>query len=315
MLASTRPAPLRIGKVPWHTAHDYELAKMPVEFLVAADTHRVWASRYRPVPANVRFVTSDQLASADLQILHVDQWTLHEIDKLTLLKRGLRRPGPKVVINHGCNLADGCSSEEMSELLGDLLVVCNSTTAQQRWGLRNSVYVRHGMSPEEWPQTNYGRQNIVVTQPSSRIHWAYRNSEAIHRFEQRTGIRIDWIGRDHNFDSFARYRDFLSRSSIYFNPSYASPNPRARTEAMLCGLVPVTTDAHGESEYIVDGENGYCSNDMEELYGRLLELRKDPRKCIRLGLAARRTAQERFHIAGFLAQWREIVQRVLGRSY
>jgi hypothetical protein len=286
-----------------------------VDFLVAGDTHRSWDTAQRPIPANVRFVSSGTLAEADLLILHVDQWTLHQLDKLALFRRGLAIDLPKVIINHGCNMVDGCSSEAMQKLLGNEFVVCNSSTAHRLWGFSNSVYVRHGMSPDEWPQTNYGRQNIVVTQPASGIHQAYRNNAAVLNFEATSGLAIDWVGRDHRFKTFEQYRGFLSRSSIYFNPSFASPNPRARTEAMLCGLVPVTTDMHGESEYIVNGENGYCSNDLDELFERLVELQRDPKLCKRLGRAARETAQRVFDVALFVERWQRIVQRVLGRSF
>ena len=261
---------IRIGKVPWHTGHDYELSKMPVEFLVAGDTHRRWALTQRPVPPNVHFVNSDAVLAADMLILHVDQWIFQEIDKLTLFRKFLHAKVPKVIINHGCNMVDGCSKEEMADLLGDNFVICNSSTAHRLWGLKNSVYIHHGMSPEEWPQTNYGRQNIIVTQPASKIHSAYRNNDAIMAFESISGIKVDWVGRDMKFDTFDKYRAFLAKSSVYFNPSFASPNPRARTEAMLCGLVPVTTNAHDESRYIINGENGFVSNNLEELFENLV---------------------------------------------
>jgi hypothetical protein len=305
----------RIGKVPWHTGHDYELTKFPVEFLIVSDTHRRWALSQRPVPENVTFVTSEELAQADLLILHVDQWIFQEIDKLRVFRRYLEVNVPKIIINHGSNMVDGCSSEDMRALVNGHKVVCNSVTALSLWQIPNSIYVRHGMSPEEWPQTNYGRQNIVITQPFSKIHTAYRNSEAIVSFEARTGIKLDWVGRDHRFDTFDKYRAFLSKSSIYFNPSFASPNPRARTEAMLCGLVPVTTDSHGESEYIENGVNGYCSNNIDELFECLIDLSNNPRKCMKMGMAARRTAQRVFHISNFISQWRSAIAQVLGRSF
>jgi hypothetical protein len=306
---------IRIGKIPWHTGHDYELTKMPVDFLVAGDTHRRWASSQRPVPANVAFVTTDALEEADLIITHVDQWILQEIDKLSIFKRCLEFDVPKVIINHGCNMVDGCTSEEMRALVGDNFVICNSSTAHKAWGIPNSTYIHHGMSPEEWPQSNYGRQNIIVTQPFSKIHSVYRNNDAIVAFEALTGIKVDWVGRDYKFDTFEKYRAFLSKSSVYFNPSFASPNPRARTEAMLCGLVPVTTNAHGESEYIENGVNGYVSNDLDELFQHLVRLKNNHDECIRLGMAARRTAQQRFNTQRFVGQWRDVLEKIIGRTF
>lgn len=306
---------LRIGKVPWHTGHDYELTKLPVDFLMVGDCHRQWATSQRPLPGNVEFVASDVLKSADLLIVHVDQWILQELDKLKLFQRYLAYDVPKVVLNHGCNMVDGCSSEAMRALVGDHFVICNSSTAHAGWALPNSTYIHHGMSPEEWPQTHYGRQNIVVTQPYSGIHQSYRNNDAIIGFERATNVKIDWVGRDYKFDSFDKYRAFLSKSSIYFNPSFASPNPRARTEAMLCGLVPVTTDSHGESRYIVNGVNGFCSNDMEELYEQLIHLKQNPLDCMRMGMEARRMAQREFNITRFSTQWRDVIEQQLGRTF
>jgi hypothetical protein len=310
-----RKSGIRIGKIPWHTGHDYELSKMPVEFLVAGDSHRKWALSQRPVPRNVRFVTSETVTEADMLILHVDQWIFQEIDKLTLFRRFLDADRPKVIINHGCNMVDGCSKEDMQALLGEHLVICNSSTAHTLWELPNSVYIHHGMSAEEWPQSNYGRQNIVVTQPFSRIHAEYRNNDAIIAFEGLTGIKVDWVGRDMKFDTFDKYRAFLSKSSIYFNPSFASPNPRARSEAMLCGLVPVTTNAQGESRYIENGVNGFCSNNLDELFEALVMLKKDPALVMKMGRAARETAQREFGIARFVEEWRGVVKKTIGRDF
>ncbi len=306
---------LRIGKIPWHTGHDYELTKMPVDFLLAGDKHRRWATSQRPVPDNVTFVTSDALAECDLLITHVDQWIFQEIDKLSVFKRSLEYDVPTVIINHGCNMVDGCTSEEMRQLVKGHFVICNSSTAHAGWGIEGSIYIHHGMSPEEWPQTNYGRQNIICTQTFSKIHSLYRNNDAIVAFEALTGIKVDWVGRDYKFDTFDKYRAFLSRSSIYFSPSFASPNPRARTEAMLCGLVPVTTNAHGESEYIENGVNGYCSNDLDELFQHLVRLKNDHDECVRLGTAARETAHKLFNSKRFVGEWRGVLEKMIGRTF
>lgn len=304
----------RVAKIPWHTGHDYELAKTGVDFLLVSDTHRQWATHQRPIPTNVTPIALANIQSADLLILHVDQWTCQELDKLTIFKRMFEIDLPKVVLNHGCNMVDGCSSAAMRDLVGDTLVVCNSSTAHALWDIPNSRYILHGMSPDEWPKSNYGRQNIVVTQSSSRLHETYRNNSAINDFEDATGIRIDWIGRNFAFDSFAKYKSFLSRSSIYFNPSYASPNPRSRTEAMLCGLVPVTTDSHGERDFIQNGVNGFCSNDMKELHEYLAYLHRSPDVVRTMGNAARETAQRHFHIDRFVGEWEGLIGSLLNRD-
>lgn len=303
---------LNILKYPWHIAHDYELFKIGHTFKLYLGTHRQWAYHYRPLPAHIQPVYDLEDSGCELMILHVDQWTWHEVDKRRLfekMKRGFS--GKKIIINHGCNVVDGCTNDQMMELVEDYPVVCNSSLAYEKWAIPNSRYIHHGMSPEEWPESNYGNNNIVVTQPPGNMHAAFRNNEAAIKFEEMSGIKIDWVGRDRKFSSFAQYRSFLANSSVIFSPSYASPNPRARSEAMLCGLVLVSTNMHGESEYIENEKNGYVSNNMKELYEYLLHLHNSPEDVRRMGRASRQTAQENFNIKRFSDEWDEVLNATM----
>jgi hypothetical protein len=305
-------ASVRIVKYPWHTGHDYELSKIGAEVYFYVGTHRRWSSNQRPLPANVRLTTDIASVEADVMMLHLDQWSWDELDKRQLFLYHRDTFDRKiVVINHGCNLVDGCSSERMRQMVGNLPVVCNSGTARSLWGMENSAYLRHGMSPSEWPASNYGRINIVVTQPFSSIHSECRNGDAVLRFESRTSIGVDWVGRNRRFDNYFKYKAFLASSLIFFNPSYASANPRARTEAMLCGLAVVTTNMHGESDYIVNGENGFASNDMEELFEWLVWLHRNPKEARRIGVNGRRTAQDVFSIDRFVRRWDIVLDHVI----
>jgi hypothetical protein len=76
-----------IVKYPWHIAHDYELFKLPHNFLMLNGTHREWANAYRPFPDNVDFIYTVNETESDLMILHVDQWIFGELDKLLLFKK------------------------------------------------------------------------------------------------------------------------------------------------------------------------------------------------------------------------------------
>ncbi|AKF09668.1 glycosyltransferase [Sandaracinus amylolyticus] len=254
---------------------------------------------------------SHDAIESDVMILHVDQWTYHEPAKrfLFLRMRDAYR-GPKIVINHGCNMVDGCSSAQMRELIGDCHMVANSKTAHELWAVPSSTYIHHGMSAEEWPATDYANHNVLHVQPFSQQHGKCRNVAAIPRAEER--VPVTWVGRDVKFASFTKYRQFLRSSSIFFHPSYASANPRARTEAMLTGLAIVTTDSHGESEYIRNGVNGFCSNDMDELLDHLEYLYRHPREVRRIGRAGRATAQELFGINGYIDRWNALLARVVG---
>lgn len=304
-----------ILKYPWHTGHDYELCRIPCQMVMLGSTHRRWSTGQRPLPDHVQVEYEFANARADVMILHVDQWTWHEIDKRFLFEHYRDNfHGPKIIINHGCNLVDGCSNDEMKRLVQDNFMVCNSPTAQELWEVERSRFIRHGMMPSEWPQTNYGRNNIIAIQPMGSIHAECRNGAAIEGFENESGTKVDWIGRDFFFESFNKYRTFVGSSSIFFNPSYASANPRARTEAMLSGLAVVTTRSHGEGDYIVNEVNGFASNDMRELYEYLQYLHHNPAVTQSIGRAGRRTAQDIFHSDRFVQSWVDLLNETLGGS-
>jgi hypothetical protein len=300
-----------ILKYPWHIAHDYEIFKLPHNFQMLNGTHREWANAYRPFPGNVDFVYDVNQLESDLMILHVDQWLFREPDKLLLFKKfNNAYQGKKIIINHGCNLVDGADSRQMQDLLGDNFVVCNSSTANEMWGLSNSRYIHHGLSPDEWTPSNYGNNNIIVIQPPGKMHEAFRNNKAVENYESKYNKRVNWVGRDKKFNCFGQYRSFLSTSSIAFFPSYASPNPRARTECMYSGLVLITTNSQGEDRYIENGVNGYASNNMNELYEYMEFMHQNPEEVRRVGMNARKTAEKFFHIDRFLQEWELLISDV-----
>ncbi|MFT5465066.1 MAG: glycosyltransferase involved in cell wall biosynthesis [Verrucomicrobiales bacterium] len=301
----------RIVKYPWHIGHDYELFKLPFEWSLITDTSRSWASKHRPLPEHVSMIPSQAADEHDLMILHVDQWILDEVEKLCLFEYWCDRfPGPKIVLNHGNPMVDGCTPAEMQQLLGDLPVVCNSPASDQLWELANSRVILHGFSPNEWPETSYERSDAIVVQAYQGRHVEFRNNAGVEEAEA-ADVEINWVGRDCKFSRFEDYRAFLAKNSIFFNPSYASPNPRTRAEAMLCGLATVSTNCNGESGYIENGVNGFCSNDMSELIGWLKELQADPDLAQRIGRAGRETAQDVFHIDKFRTEWVALVDEVL----
>src|SRR5262245_26446554 len=102
---------LTVGLCPSNTPYDYELAKLPHDIVLLGNTHQTWNAAQRPFPTKLRVsYTLDH--DFDVLILGIDQWSFHEIDRRMLfLKLQDRFPGPKIIVNHGCNLVDGCSSD------------------------------------------------------------------------------------------------------------------------------------------------------------------------------------------------------------
>lgn len=301
---------LRVAISPFETAYEYELAKLPHDIILLGNTHRDWDVTARPLRASMRVAYSLADADADVLVLGVDQQTFETVsDRMLFIGLRDRFAGPKIIVNHGCNLVDGCSSAEMRQLVQDNLMVCASTTAMNLWQVARARVLRRGLTPSEWPASNYGRGNIVAIEPDDRLD--YYNAQALTRLNQR-GIKVSWITGGRRFNSFDTYRAFLASSAVFFNPSYAAPNLRAMVEAQLCGLAVVTTNSHGESHYIRNGENGFASNNMEELHGFVEYLVRNPREAQRVGSNGRKMAQRLFNAERFLADWGGLIVEVVG---
>ena len=59
-------------------------------------------------------------------------------------------------------------------------------------------------------------------------------------------------------------------------------------------------------EIITNGENGFISNDEEELKGYIKQLLDDPSLAAKMGDAARKTVIEKFSEEKFINNWNEI---------
>jgi len=67
------------------------------------------------------------------------------------------------------------------------------------------------------------------------------------------GINHCHIMNDMIFPNVEKYKEFLGKSLLYFNPTFQSPMPRSRTEAMFSGCCIITTGNQDEETFI-DGK-------------------------------------------------------------
>ena len=217
---------------------------------------------------------------------------------------------------------------QLVDFVGDMPVVCNSHQANAEWQFTNSRVIWHGFDPAEYPRTRATRGAITITPGiSRRPHYC-----GYYLFEKATaGVECDVLGDDmprsvkvprpphvpvernvFAHQRFRNYVDLIREYSVFFNPTLLSPMPRCRAEAMLCGLALVTTPNHDASMFVRDGVNGFCSSDPAEIRERLKYLTANREAARKLGDAGRETAVREFHIDRYLAEWRELIAKVVG---
>jgi glycosyltransferase involved in cell wall biosynthesis len=314
----------RILDVPWHLGHQYEMLKLPfVEWS--------WLMQYRrAVNPTVRGTLDSRFTwtpyfeagKYDAAILHLDQdcvipselrsgkgMIYRQMDEVI---QGI----PKIVIMHGTPyLPEMFERAEIVRrvraLVGDNYMVVNSHRAAEEWGYGKVII--HGMSPDEWFDLPKQPRVVTVLSPAGmpsyydRPFLAAVRAELANRDLTHCHIGSDWGAR--NWDE---YRRFLGGSLLYFNPTYESPMPRARTEAMLSGCCVLTTPHHDAASFIEDGVNGFLVRRNAAEVASLIEaLLNDPQRAVAIGRRGRETAIRRFHWERYAAEWRNYLDFVL----
>lgn len=305
----------------WHTAHQFYLAQL--DFIERYDlvvTSRTWGHQQRPFPKKCNLIPHIPVDhDYDLAILHIDQQVVEpRISKgsifFDLFSVVRERKIPTVAINHMTPFSDRVDSrvviEKVKRLLGDTPMVTNSKEAARQWGWGYPII--HGMKVDDWWDLPK-EPRIVTVLSGAGMEKAYRRSflrNVISTLEEDFGEKLIWIGggAPHR-ESFDDYRDFLGRTLIYFNPTFSSPMPRARTEAMLSGACIVSTPTHDWEEYITHGKNGFLVEfgDVKGTVKLLVDLLRDYQRAYEVGQEGKKAAREYFSFERWQEDWRRFV--------
>jgi glycosyltransferase involved in cell wall biosynthesis/GT2 family glycosyltransferase len=119
---------------------------------------------------------------------------------------------------------------------------------------------------------------------------------------------------------FAGYRrdmpQVYAAMDVFVLASDAEACGRVVLEAMACGKVIIATNSGGTPEAVADHENGlfFDFNDSAALAARILSVYGNPQDARRLSANARKAAQEKFAIQGYVARI-EAIYRELMPSY
>ena len=209
----------------------------------------------------------------------------------------------------------------LQELLEDITVVCNSHQAAREWGFSKSHVIWHGFDPQEIPLGGRRREIVGHGVDVNRPH--YRGSHAYAKilgaldpsWEVRDHINegAGLLGPDDQRYAAASYRawiDHVGDFKIYLNTTLRSPMPRARSEAMMAGVVPVSMRNHDVDHFVRNGVNGFYGDEPHELADALKFLLNNPSACDTMSAAARRTALEIFNHDRFLSDWSTLLKQL-----
>ena len=172
--------------------------------------------------------------------------------------------------------------------------------------------IHHGMDTDYWNGWVGGDGKVMAAV------WDYINRDRICGFslwkEVTDGLEVNPWGETPGFskmaDSTDHLRDLYRHASVYLNTTLWSSCPFSLLEAMSVGCPIVTTATTMMPEFIVDGVNGFITNDPKVMRQRLEELISNPELGAKIGAAGRQTVMEQFGQQRFLDEWNEAFWKV-----
>jgi glycosyltransferase involved in cell wall biosynthesis len=311
-----------------------------------------WPYSSRPLPHNdtLKKLEDIDVKDYDLAIVHFDENALNYENTnnvigpdwgLSLKYFMANIPLPKIGVCHGTPQFYGAytpnysgsdllqtiesSRENLVDFVGDTLIICNSHQALKEWQFKNSRCIWHGYDPFEFPPSLYEKKVLAFTNMNGRPH--YRGEDMLNKVTALVSKKItmeslsvpepagysDNRNNNYAYAKFRNYVDAIRQYSVYFNPTLRSPMPRSRTEAMMCGVVIVSTNNHDVDMFIKNGTNGFYSNDPSELAENILYLCGNPDACKKMGDESRKTACDIFNHDRYLHEWQEAIKDVIGK--
>jgi glycosyltransferase involved in cell wall biosynthesis len=189
----------------------------------------------------------------------------------------------------------------------------------------------------DWSLESWGWQDRgdTVVIPHCVDTELFKPDERLIRKNHILEVANDYIGRDYvlNFSQFKRVvldnklpfravgdtkglsvapaniNELVSEyktSRIFINTHHISPIPTSLLEAMACGCAVVSCKTCAVPDYITHGVNGFMYSNDNEALEYLNLLLHDESLATKMGLAARKTIQEKCKVSRFVEQWSEV---------
>lgn len=314
---------------PTHERYQTNLAETGVNFyLWQAEGIKPWVDKYGPVPKNTVLLNPDK---QEQQIpLHVDidlVLSQNKFGQFGIAKQIAEQLSvPLISLEHTLPM-ESWSDLQLNQLYnmrGDINVFI-SDYSMERWGWSKdeSTVVHHGIDTELFsPSENIQREPVVLSVVNDWIDrdWCcgYRLWENITEYPN-SPLPLQVVGDTEGLSKPAKSTEDLVNeyrmSRIFLNTSLISPIPTSLLEAMACGCAVVTTETCMIPEIIVNGENGYMSNDPKKLRSFVDKLLQDEVLAKELGERARKTIVDNFSLNKFVGAWKNLFLGVLEQRH
>lgn len=189
-----------------------------------------------------------------------------------------------------------------------------SEYSQKQWQIQNnSVIIHHGIDTKCFNKLNIEKNNTVLTVANDFINRDYcLNYSGWKRITQGLQIKLvgDTPGLSYSANSTEELVNEYNKCGVYLNTSTLSPIPTSLLEAMSCGCAIVSTATCMIPEIIKHEENGFISNNENELRQYIITLLENPELREKIGNNARITIEKYFSEYNFVNQWNNLFDSI-----
>jgi len=313
----TQSRPLNILTFPTHERYESQLAKTGHNFYsFHVKDGKKWNAEQVEVPENYFILPEGQCPSYldfDLILVQSKFWQYQYAQRLNQMLQL-----PIVVLEHTVPTPQTLNEQQlgmMRQMLGHVNVFISSYS-QNAWGIsQNAVVIHHGIDTDTFRNTGLQRQKHGLTVANEFQKRDYcLNFSGWQRVVRSGNIPMKVVGNNPGLSESAKSIDELvqayNEASVYFNSTTLSPIPTSMLEAMACELPVVSTATCLIPEIVVDGQEGFISNNEAALTSSLQKLLADPELAADMGKKARQCILTNFGQERFIDEWNTLFYQV-----
>ncbi len=283
-----------------------------------------WISTYAPMPKNTNLL--EKVNGNDIMSVlppHKDYDMVigqHRFGQGQLaLQLGQHLNVPVLILEHTSVTSDHLRNniENLKQIRGDINVFISENNMREwGWSLEDPsvVVITHGVQTELFKPRKIEKKIHVLSVVND---WVNRGDilgfDIFQRVVMQNNIPHFILGDTQGLSQPAKNLHHLvqsyNESAVFFNTSRYSPIPSVCLEAMACGIPVVSTDNNLIQDIIVNGYNGFRTNNENEMKSHLQRLLQSPDECKQLGENARKTIIEKFSLADFTSKWDNLLER------